>query len=256
MITSTKINLLLLPLFVSILLVTAGKLKVGSKIDSVFYTLLSPISLPVSSLRLYTEKKYSFIKNFSVFEKQNREQKNQLARLISENEYLKQSIVDKKILDNLKNSFRSLVPVRLVGSSGKFVVSSSLPLTNVLPGQPLVSGNILLGTVKEIKNNTATITPLNSEKSPVFPTRTANGQKGLYKFENNRPEIVDVPSQSPIVLGDFVLTEPGELFPGNLIVGKTIRLITVSQEPLQKAELELYDTLDSSPDNLAIITQP
>ena len=256
MITSTKINLLLLPLFVSILLVTASKLKVDSKIDTVFYTLLSPISQPVSSLRLYTEKKYSFIKNFSILEKQNREQKNQLARLISENEYLKQTITDKKILDNLKNAFKVVLPVHLAGSSGKFVVSSLLSPSNVRPGQPLISGNVLLGTVKEIKGNAIVITPLNSEKSPVFPVRTASGQKGLYKFENSRSQIADIPSQSPIVLGEMVLTEPGELFPGNLIIGKTSRLLTVSQEPLQKAELELYDTLDSSPDNLAIITQP
>lgn len=252
---STKINLILLPLFVSILLSTAGKLKVGPKVDSVFYTLLSPISYPTASLRLFTEEKYTVIKNLPFLEKQNREQKNQLARLISENVYLKQSIVDKKILDNLKNSFRGILPVRLTGSAGKFVVVSSLPLSGVRPGQPLVSGNILLGTVKEIKANTITITPLDSEKSPVFPIRTASGQKGLYKYES-RSQIVDVPSQSPIILGDFVLTEPGEIFPANLIVGKTNRLITVSQEPLQKAEIELYDTLYTSPNNLVIITQP
>lgn len=254
--TQTKINLLLLPLFVSILLSTAGKLKVGAKVDSVFSTLLYPITQPISGLRLFTEKKYAYVTHLPVLEKENREQKNQLARLISENEYLKQSIADKKILDSFKSSYSGLVPVRLIGSSDKFVVSSSLPLTNVLPGQPLVSGNILLGTVKEIKKNTATITPLNSDKSPVFPTRTTTGQKGLYKFENNSPQIVDVPSLSPIILGDFVLTEPGDLFPANLIIGKTIRLITISQEPLQKAEISLFDTLDSSPNNLAIITQP
>lgn len=253
---SSKINLILLPLLFTILLTVAGKLKVGIKIDTVFYTALSPISQPISGLRLFAEKKYLFLKNFSVLEKQNRDQKSQIASLVSENEYLKQTITDKKVLDNLKNTFKGIVPVRLTGSTGKFVVSSSLPLDNVRPGQPLISGNVLLGTVKEIKGNTITIVPLDSEKSPAFPTRTASGQKGLYKFTDNSPRIVDVPSQSPIILGDFVLTEPGELFPANLIIGKTVRLLTVSQEPLQKAEISLYDTLDNSPDNLAIITQP
>lgn len=254
--TSAKLNILLLPLFFAILLSTASKLKVGSKIDSVFYTAFYPISTPISNLRLFAEKKYLLLKNFSGLEKQNREQKNQIAILISENEYLKQTITDKKVLDNLKNTFRSVVPVRLTGSSGKFVVSSSLSLESVRPGQPLVSGSVLLGTVKDIKNNTVTITPLSSDKSPAFPVRTASGQKGLFKFVDNSPQLVDVPSQSPIILGDIVLTEPGDLFPGSLIIGKTVRLLTVSQEPLQKAEISLYDTLDSSPDNLAIITQP
>lgn len=254
--TSAKLNSILLPLFFAILLTTVSKLTVGTKVDSFFYTILYPISAPISSLRLFTEKRYLSFKNFSLIEKQNREQKNQIASLISENEYLKQSIVDKKILDNLKNTFKSVIPVRLTGSSGKFVVSSSLPLDNVRPGQPLVSGSVLLGTVKDVKNNTVTITPLSSDKSPAFPVRTSSGQRGLFKFVDNNPQLVDVPSQSPIILGDIVLTEPGDLFPSSLIIGKTSRLLTVSQEPLQKAEISLYDTLDSSPDNLAIITSP
>lgn len=253
---SAKINLLLLPLFVSILFSTASKLKVGTKVDSLFFGALTPITKPVASLRLFTEKQYQALKNFPLLEKQNRDQKNQIATLIYENEYLKQSVTDKKILDNLKNSYTEFIPVRLTGSTGKFIVSSSLPLTNVRPGQPLVSKNILLGTVKEFTGNTITISPLDSDKSPAFPVRTISGQKGLYKYENNNPQIVDVPSQYPVILGDMVLTEPGELFPGNLIVGKTIRLLTISQEPLQKAEISLYDSLGNSPDNLAIVTKP
>lgn len=256
MMTSTKLNLILLPLFVSILLSTASKLKVGTQIDTFFYTLLTPLSLPVSKLRLFAEKQSFFFKNISGLEKQNRDQKNQIARLISENEYLKQSLTDKKILDRLQNNFKQALPVRLVGSSGKFTVSSSLPLDNIRPGQPLVSGNILLGTVKDVKNNLITIIPLNSEKSPAFPARTTSGQKGLYQFSQDNPQITDIPSQSPLVLGDMVLTEPSELFPSSLIIGQTIRLLTISQEPLQRAEISLYSTLDSSPDNLAIITQP
>lgn len=256
MITSIKINLLLLPLFVSILLSTAGKLKVGRSIDSVVNTILTPVTLPVSKLRLGLENKYNFIKNIAVLEKQNREQKIQVARLLSENEYLKQTIVDKKVIENLQNSFKKIVPVRLSGSTGKFIVSSSSPLTDIRPGQPLVSGNVLLGTVLEVKGSAVTIIPLDSEKSPSFPIRTASGQKGIYKYAENTSQIGDVPSQYPIILGDFVFTEPGELFPGNLIIGKVSTLLTISQEPLQKAELDLYDTLSNNPDNLAIITAP
>ncbi len=189
-------------------------------------------------------------------EKQTREQKTQIARLLSENEYLKQTILDNKVTDNLKNSFKEIVPVRISGSTGKFIVSSSSPLDKVKPGQPLVSGNVLLGTVLEIKGTAVTITSLYSEKSPSFPIRTASGQKGFYKFSNNRAQIADVPSQYPLVLGDFIFTEPGELFPGNLIIGKTIRITTISQEPLQKADIVLYDSLTNNPENLAIITSP
>jgi len=188
-------------------------------------------------------------------EKQAREQKVQIAKLLSENEYLKQAIVDNKVTNNLKNSFKTIVPARISGSTGKFIVSSSTSLDQVRPGQPLVSGNVLVGTVLEVNGSAVTITPLDSEKSPSFPIRTASGHKGFYKFTDNRSQITDVPSQYPLVLGDFIFSEPGELFPGNLIIGKTTRITTISQEPLQKADIVLYDTLSNNPENLAIVTQ-
>jgi cell shape-determining protein MreC len=256
MINSIKINLLLLPLLFAILLSIASNLAVGKSLDSLFYLVLTPITAPTSKLRLFTESKIGSLKNISVLERESREQKNQIAILLSENEYLKQTIVDKKVIENLRNSFKHIIPVRISGSTGKFIVSSSSPLDLVKPGQPLISGNVLLGTVLEVKGSAVTITPLDSEKSPSFPIRTASGQKGFYKYSDNHAQITDVPSQYPIILGDFIFTEAGELFPGNLIVGKATRITTISQEPLQKAEIVLYDTLSNNPENLAIITQP
>lgn len=256
MVTSIKINILLLPLFVSILLSVVSNLKIGNKVDNFFYTTLLPVSVPVSGARLFTENKFSFLRNVSTLEKQNRDQKNQISRLLTENEYLKQSVTDQKVLENLNKTFKKAVPVRLSGSTGKFIVSSSLPLSDIKPGQPLVSGNVLLGTVLEVKGAAVTVIPLDSEKSPSFPLRSASGQKGVYKYGDNHPQITDIPSQYPLVLGDYIFTEPGELFPGNLIIGKITRLLTINQEPLQKAEIVLYDTLDNNPDNLAIVTEP
>ena len=254
--TSIKINLLLLPLLASILLSTVGKLKVGRSIDGLFYFVYFPATIPISKARLIVENKVIYLKNISGLEKQNHEQKTQIASLLSENEFLKQTLIDKKITDNLKNSFKGIIPVRLSGSSGKFIVSSTSSLEKVQPGQPLVSGNVLLGTVLEVKGTAVTITPLESEKSPVFPIRSASGQKGFYHYTNNQSLISDVPSQYPIILGDFIFTEPGELFPGNLIIGKITKLLTISQEPLQKAEVTLYDSLNANPDNLVIIIAP
>ncbi len=251
-----KLNLILLPLLFAILLSATGKLKVGRSLDSFFNFIFAPVTLPVSKMRLNVENKYNYLKNISGLEEQNRDQKNHIASLLSENEYLKQTLIDKKITDNLKNSFKEIIPVRLSGSSGKFIVSSTMSLEKIKPGQPLVSGNVLLGTVLEVKGSAVTITTLESEKSPIFPIRSTSGQKGFYHYTNNQSLISDVPSQYPIILGDFIFSEPGELFPGNLIIGKITKLLTISQEPLQKAEITLYDSLNSSPENLAIITAP
>ena len=90
--TSAKINLLLLPLLLAILLSTASKLKTGSAINTFFYLLTNPIHSPVSTLRLFTENKINYLKNLPKVEKQNRELKIQTAHYITENEFLKQKI--------------------------------------------------------------------------------------------------------------------------------------------------------------------
>lgn len=254
--TAAKINSLILPLLLAILLSTASKLNMGKSINAFFYAITSPIHSPISSLRLFTENKIGYIKNLPKIEKQNRELKVQAAHYITENEYLKQKITDQKTLDNLKSSYKEVLPVRLTGSTGKFTVSSSQPSDKVKFGQPLVSGNVLLGLVSDIKGVSYTITPLDSDKINPFAVRTSSGLKGIFKHSGQTPQISDVPSQNPLVLGDFIISEPNEFLPGNLLIGKTTRIISTSQEPLQKAEILLYDTLDNNPDNLAIITTP
>lgn len=254
--TSAKINLLLLPLLLSILLSTAGKLKIGNGLNSFFYILTAPIHSPVSALRLFTQNQIAYLENLPKVEKQNRELKIQAAHYITENEFLKQKITDQKTLDSLKSTYKEILPVRLSGSTGKFTVSSSQASDKIKLGQPLVSGNVLLGFVADIKGASYTITQMDNDKIITFPIHTSSGQKGSYKYINQTPQITDVPSQSPLILGDFIISEPSEFLPGNLLIGKTIRIISTSQEPLQKAEISLYDTLDSNPDNLAIILAP
>lgn len=141
--TSTKINLLLLPLLVSILLSTAGKLKIGKTLDNVFYTILTPIHMPVGYLRQVADTQISFISSLPKLKQQNKDLIFQNSRLLSENEQLKQSIVDSKTAI-LTQNFKSVLPVRLTGSIGNNSVSSSLPLDKVKKGQPLIFGKILV----------------------------------------------------------------------------------------------------------------
>ncbi|HAI22706.1 TPA: hypothetical protein DCP77_03780 [Candidatus Collierbacteria bacterium] len=253
--TSTKINLLLLPLLVSILLSTAGKLKIGKTLDNVFYTILTPIHMPVGYLRQVADTQISFISSLPKLKQQNKDLIFQNSRLLSENEQLKQSIVDSKTAI-LTQNFKSVLPVRLTGSIGNNSVSSSLPLDKVKKGQPLIFGKILLGTVADVKGSVINITPLDSDHIEVFPVHTSSGQKGQYKFISNTPQITDIPSLSPITFGDYVFTEPGELIPGNLIIGKITKIISAQQEPLQKAQIKLETTLRNTTDGLVIILEP
>lgn len=252
---STRLNLLILPLLVSILLSVGGKLKIGRSVDTVFYTVLSPIHLPLGFLHQVVTSQISFVKSFPSLKQQNQDLISQNARLLSENELLKQSLSDSKAIIQNPN-FKSVLPVRLTGSIGSTSVTSSLPLDKVRIGQPLIFGKILLGTVADVKGSVVNITPLDSDKTPSIPVHTDSGQKGQYRFQNNTPQITDIPSLSPIAYGDYVFTEASELIPGNLVIGKITKIISAQQEPLQKAQIKLETTLRDSPAGLVLLLAP
>jgi cell shape-determining protein MreC len=252
---NTKINLLILPLLVAVLLSTVGKLKVGKTFDSFFYTILAPIHVPVGYLRKTADSQISFIKSFPKLKQDNKELLSENARLLSQNELLKQTLADTKTVSK-DSTFKSVLPVRLTGSIGNNSVASSFPIDKVKVGQPLVSGKILLGTVSDIKGSVINISSLDSDRTQTFAVHTATGQKGQYKYVSNTPQITDIPNLAPITFGDYVFTEPGELIPGNLVIGKITKIISAQQEPLQKAEIKLESTLRDSPDGLVIILEP
>jgi len=232
-----------------------GKLKIGRSVDSAFYTILSPIHLPLGYLRQATATQISFIKSFPKLKQQNKDLISQNARLLSENEQLKQSLTDSKTV-SLNLNFKSVLPVRIIGSFGSASVASSLPLDKVKIGQPLVFGKILLGTVIDIKGSVININPLDSERAQTLAVHTTSGQKGQYKYQSNTPQITDIPSLSPIALGDYIFTEPTEFIPGNLVIGKIEKILSEAQEPLQKAQIKLETTLRDSPDGLVLLLQP
>lgn len=252
---NSKLNTLLLPLLIAVLLSVGGKLKIGIFIDNIFYTLLLPIHYPVGKLHYLTNSQVAFVKSLPGIRNQNTLLLSENSRLLSENEQLKQSISDTKTVLQSAN-FKSILPVRLTGSIGNNSVSSSLPVDKVKIGQPLVYGKIILGVVSDIKGTVINVTPLDNERIETIAVHTASGQKGQYKFQNNTPQITDIPSLSPVVLSDTVFTEPSAQIPGNLVVGKVVKLISAQQEPLQKAQIKLETSLREVQDGLAIVIEP
>ena len=251
----SKLNSLFLPFLIAVLLSISIKLRIGPTVDSIFYTLLSPIHQPIGFLRRETDRQVSFIKSLPSLQKENRNLLAQNASLRTENEQLKQSITDTKN-PNLKTGYHSVLPVRITGSVGNNTVTSSLSLDKVKAGQPLISGTILLGTVSEIKGTVISINPLDTDHANILSVRTSSGQKGFYKFSSNTPQITDIPSLSPIIVNDYVFTEPTPQIPGNLVIGKITKIISSAQEPLQKAQIHPEITLSDNPENLTIILEP
>jgi cell shape-determining protein MreC len=238
-----------------VLLSTVTKLRIGKTVDAVFYSILAPIRLPIGFFRQTTDGQITFIKNLPTLQKENHRLLSENALLLSTNEQLKQSLADTQN-PNLKSNFHSVLPVRITGSVGSDTVTSSQSLDAVKPGQPLVSGTILLGTVSSVKGSVINIKPLDEDGADILSVHTSSGQKGFYKFVANTPQITDIPSLSPVITGDYLFTEPTPLIPANLVIGKILKITSGAQEPLQKAEVRLETTLSDNPDNLTLILQP
>lgn len=252
--TANKLNSLLLPLLVTILLSTLGKLKIGRTIDNVSYALLSPLQTPVTSLRYFTQNQFSFLVSLPSIYKENRELKNVNSALLSENQNLKNLIQDKADINSIKLPFQSAVPVRVISNGNQITVTTSLDTSQVEIGQPVVSGSVLIGVVSEIKKPIITINTLMDENFPGIQIKTSLGQSGTYQYSSRTPQMINIPSEDPVSLNDNVFTQAGEKIPANLVIGKITKILTSSQSPLQKAEIKLE--LDSTKiKDLIIITK-
>lgn len=248
--------LFLPPLLVSILLFTVGNLKLGIFLNRAVNFIFSPITIPIQSTRVGLQNSLVYLKDLPNTNRQLREQKVLISHLVWENETLKQTLKDTKNQTQLKNSYQKVLPVKISSHAGKIFATSSQSTQEVIAGMPVVSGNILLGLVTDINDSNIGIISLESNLFPAIPIKGVSGPEGVYRYNNGTSQIINVPSQTPIILGDFVLTETSDLIPANLLIGKITKLLTTPQEPIQKGEITIYDNLQNSPDNLVIIVKP
>lgn len=253
---TTKITSLVLPLLVSILLFTVSNLKLGLFLNELIKNTFYPITTPTIKTRNYLTNKAKYLNTLPVVEKQNREQKFLIAHLVWENENLKQAIKDSKTQVSLSQSYHKVLPIKISGSSSKLIATSSLPLSEVKPGMVVVSGNILLGLVTNISQNSISLISVEDDLFPTISLRTSSGPKGSFKHTNTTSQIINVPSQTPLILGDFVLTEATDLIPPNLLVGKITKILSNTQDPLQKGEVSIYDSIQTTQNNLVVIIEP
>jgi len=202
------------------------------------------------------ESNLAFIHDLPQINQENLSLKKQNSLLISENQRLKEFLLDQEALKKATSPFKEIVPIRVINIGKTITATSSQNLDLIEPGQAIVSGATLLGFVDTISGQVIHIAPLNSEYSSRFSVNTTLGQKGSYIFSSRIPQIIDVPSENPLTLNDTVMTLPSEDSPGNLIVGKITKIISSPQEPLQKAEIKLETTFSSNPTDIFIIIKP
>ena len=205
--TYSKLNLLILPLLFSILLATASKLKVGRTVDLFTYAALSPIQIPISSLKHFTDAKISFMKNMPQVYQENQTLKKTNSTLLSENQSLKNLIQDKSILENLKSPYKSTLPIRVVSIGNQITATTALDIDQLNIGQPVISGSTIIGVVSTIKKPIITITPLTNDNFSNIQIKTSLGQSGIYQYSARTPQIINIPSENPVSLNDTVFTQ-------------------------------------------------
>lgn len=247
----------IIPTFlISILLFTTSNLKIGKFLNNFFTAIFQPISTILSQSRASYQNQIDLLRDIPEVNKQNREQKVLISHLIKENENLKQILKDSKIENDLKGNYQKVIPLKVNRIKNKVIATTSQSTTEIKPGMPIVNGNILLGLVTDISENIISITSLEDDLFPPINLKSSTGPRGVFRHFDNNPQIINVPSQTPIILGDFVLTEASEYLPENLLVGKVSKITTSPQDPLQKGEVTLYDTFASSPNNIVVIVKP
>lgn len=248
--------LFLPPLLVSILLFTISNLKLGLFLNNTTALLLSPITKPTLASRLLLNQQTKYLQSLPQVNLQNREQKILIAHLVWENEKLKQILKDTKTEELLKTNYQKVLPLNITNTTGKIIATSTQSLNQVKPGMPVVLENILLGLVSDISDESLTITTLQDDVFPAISLKSASGPKGVYRHINGSSIMTNVPSQTPLILGDFVLSEATDLIPANLLVGKVTKILTNPQDPIQKGEVTLYETIQHLSDNIVVILKP
>ena len=251
---STKINLLILPLLIAILLSVFSKLRIGKDVDHIAFVILSPIQYPVSSLRSYFQTETNLIKNLPQIYKQNIDLKNTNSGLLTENQNLKNLIQDKSALAKIGSAYKTAIPIRIVNTGNTISATSALDISSVVLGQPVVIGTTLVGVVSDVKKPVISFIPLSNEQIPQLTVKTGLGQNGIYQYSARTPQIVNIPSENPVSLNDVVFTQAQSKIPANLVIGKITKILSSSESPLQKAEIKL-DIDPSQYDNLAVITE-
>lgn len=240
-------------LFLSILLVTATKLNQTNLIINPLTRVTAIIQRPIVLLRQQKDSLINFLLAVPSLYQRNK-------ALLAENESLKvkvktlsESIADQELISKIEKPSWQIQPIKLI-SIDRLLTFTSHNFANLKPGQPVASGNSLVGLVNSIQPPIIKVTPLTSGAIKIA-AQLETGAKGGYTFKNNAPHIIDLPSNTSFNPQTSVLTLPTSLIPENLVIGRVEKITTDLASPTKEATLTLESTV-SEADSFYIITQP
>jgi cell shape-determining protein MreC len=156
-------------------------------------------------------------------------------------------------LKNLTNHAWESQPIKLV-SLDNLASFTSLDFANIRPGQPVATGNSLVGLVKSVEPPIIKVTPLNHSDIKLG-IQLDTGAHGDYIYKKNEPHVINLDSGSAFNSKTTVFTLPTDVIPENLIVGQIDKITSNPTDPTLEATILLDSNISSSP-NFFVITKP
>ncbi len=221
----------------SILLTTGSFLNLTPPLSSVLFSLLSPLIQPLTAARSGETRLFHFISLLPTVYGENTKLKNENNLLKIKLDQLSQAISDQTLIASLDNNRWRVQPVKLIGL-GSLVIFTSQNFTGILPGQPVVSGNTLVGLVKEVQKPIIKVIPLNHREIKLA-VALETGIKGDYVYKGSRPYIINLPPDTAFNSKTTVFSLPTEQIPENLVIGQIEKIVTNQANPTKEATLTL-----------------
>ena len=237
----------------SILLTLGSFLNLTRSLNSLLFSLLSPLTQTLTAARSTQAQLSHFISNLPTVFRENIKLKNENNLLKIKVDRLRQALDNQTLIASLDNNRWQVRPVKLVGL-GNLVIFTSQDFSGIQPGQPVVSGNTLVGLVKEVQKPIIKVMPLNQREIKIA-AKLETGAKGDYVFKNNSPHIINLGSDTVFNSKTSVFSLPTEQIPENLIIGQIEKIVTNPANPTKEATLTLDQEI-STGDRFFIITQP
>lgn len=216
-------------------------------------TLISPIQRPTILIRQSIENQLSLIQSLPQLKVDNQ-------KLLEENNHLKikvkvlsDAVSDQKLVKSLDVHPWKTRPVKLI-SGGPLLTFTSTDLSDIQPGQPVISGETILGLVKEVNDPIIKVIPINHPDFKLA-AQLESGAKGQVLNRNDHFLITDLPNDTAFSPRTIILTLPSAQIPENLIVGQIGQITTDPSNPLQEATIIPILNVTTAP-NTVIILKP
>lgn len=142
--------------------------------------------------------------------------------------------------------------IRLVSIDSHLVFTSS-NFENIKPGQPVASGNSLVGLVTSVSPPIIKVSPLNQEGIKLR-AQLETGDLGIYTYKSNQAFIINLESNIAFNPSTIVITTADEMIPENLVIGQVDQVTSTQANPTKEASLILNERI-SAGNSFYVITK-